>query len=48
MARARRYLREETEQTGTDTQIYQACSSCGADLSEKANPNFCPECGAEQ
>jgi len=38
----------EDDQTGANTQIYQTCSDCGADLSELDSPMFCPECGAEQ
>ena len=32
---------------GANTQIYQTCSNCGANLSEHGNPAFCPECGTE-
>lgn len=41
-------VHKEAEQTTSDTQVYQLCSDCGADLSGHDTVNFCPECGAEQ
>lgn len=38
----------EAEEPTTNTRIYQACSDCGADLSEHDTPQFCPSCGSEQ
>lgn len=32
----------------TDTEVSEACSKCGTDLSPYDSPVFCPECGAKQ